>query len=68
MGMGLPVRDMLPLTLEEKIICFVDKFHSKNGHAEGVEKSVDEITKGLAVLGEDKAQVFAQWVHEFGLP
>ena len=27
----LPAKDMLPLSLEEKIICYADKFFSKNG-------------------------------------
>lgn len=68
LNMGLPERDMLPLSREEKIICYVDKFHSKNGHAEGVTKSVDQVARGLAKFGEEKVAIFQQWVKEFGLP
>ncbi|MBI9074505.1 MAG: HD domain-containing protein [Desulfatibacillum sp.] len=68
LGMGLPDRDMRPQSTEEKIICYVDKFHSKNGHAQGVVKSVEDIIQGLTALGLDKCQVFTQWMEEFGLP
>ncbi len=29
-GLPLPLRDMLPLTIEEKLVCYADKFYSKS--------------------------------------
>jgi uncharacterized protein len=59
----LPVRDMLPITLEEKIICYADKFFSKDGSAEQ-EKSVSEIESGLAPYGTEQVLRF-QELHRF---
>jgi uncharacterized protein len=52
----LPVRDMLPETPEEKLICFADKFYSKS-HPDKV-KTVDEIQKSMARYGDDS---LARW-------
>jgi uncharacterized protein len=65
-GLPLPQRDMLPVTIEEQIVCFADKFYSKNGQGESREKSVDEIAASLAAFGEDKVQRFMGWVELFG--
>ena len=45
----LPHRDMLPLTVEEKIICYADKFFSKSQPE--IEKSVDQIRKEMSHFG-----------------
>lgn len=29
-GLPLPLRDMLPLSIEEKLVCYADKFYSKS--------------------------------------
>lgn len=42
----LPIRDMLPLTLEERLICYADKFFSKTDNGRH-EKTIDEIVAGL---------------------
>jgi uncharacterized protein len=62
----LPERDMVPITLEEKIIAFADKFFSKNPEAEVEEKSVEEIIKNLSKHGEEKVKIFLKWFEEFG--
>ena len=54
----LPARDMLPLTLEEKIICYADKFYSKTGSPEGIEKSIADVRQGMRNYGTDKLQRF----------
>lgn len=46
----LPHRDMLPVTPEEQLICFADKFYSKTKLDK--EKSIDKIRKGLSKYGE----------------
>lgn len=50
----LPVRDMLPISLEEKLICFADKFYSKS-HPDR-ERSVEKIRKSMAKFGTDSVE------------
>jgi uncharacterized protein len=65
-SLPLPERDMLPLTVEEQIICWADKFFSKNGNGPSREKSVADIVKGLKPYGADKTERFMGWVERFG--
>jgi uncharacterized protein len=59
----LPLRPMHPITLEEKIICYADKFFSKSGN--GGEKALEEIIADLAPHGREKVQRFLDWHREF---
>ena len=52
----IPHRNMLPETLEEKLICFADKFYSKKKLNK--EKSIDKIKTGLAKHGNDSVERF----------
>ena len=63
--LGLPERDMLPVTLEEQIICYADKFFSKSAAGTEREKTVDEIISNLAPYGEDKVKRFVAWSELF---
>ncbi|GAB6093837.1 HD domain-containing protein [Desulfatiferula olefinivorans] len=65
-NLGLPLRDMVPLTLEETIVCYADKFFSKTPGAIGREKSVDEILNDLSRFGEDHVLTFRRWLARFG--
>ncbi len=65
-GLPLPERDMLPVSIEEEIVCFADKFFSKNGGGESREKSVAEIVEHLSRYGEGQAERFLRWVVLFG--
>jgi len=58
----LPLRDMRPVTLEEKIISYADKFYSKNN---GREKSIKQIVQGIQKYGQDKVEVFNAWAELF---
>jgi uncharacterized protein len=62
----LPARDMMPETLEERIICYADKFFSKNTKRSNQEKSIDRITRDLEIFGADKVKIFLQWKAQFG--
>lgn len=62
----LPVRDMLPLSIEERIITYADLFFSKNPAKLGLERNVDKVRKSLARHGEDKVAVFDEWHALFG--
>ncbi len=59
----LPFRDMLPLSVEEKIICYADKFFSKNPDSLTKEKSVDEIIEQMKRFGEQPLKRFKE-LHE----
>lgn len=65
-GLPLPGRDMRPVTVEEQIICYADKFFSKNGGEPPCEKSVAEIVASLRPYGKDKVERFMGWVELFG--
>lgn len=47
----LPSRDMLPLSMEEKIICYADKFYSKSGDPTQ-EKDLNKVIGSLAKFGK----------------
>jgi uncharacterized protein len=54
----LPGRDMSPVTLEERIICFADLFYSKGPGNAHVEKSRDQVRKSLARFNGEKVKIF----------
>jgi len=66
-GLPLPVRDMLPITVEEKIICLADKFYSKNPETGNREKSTAEIKFELGQYGKSQVERFEAWQELFGI-
>ena len=54
----LPPRDMLPESIEEKIICYADKFYSKNPDNLTRQKSIDEVLKDMERHGEEPLRRF----------
>jgi uncharacterized protein len=67
-NLPLPRRAMSPLTLEEKIICFADKFYSKVKDNIGNAKPVSQIRKELTRYGESKLRQFDEWLVFFKEP
>jgi len=61
----IPERDMLPVSIEEQIICYADKFFSKNGGLAAEEKSVEDIIRNLEKYGKNKVKRFMNWVGLF---
>jgi len=61
----LPERNMAPVSIEEQIICYADKFYSKNNDLIPKEKSVEDIKLGLEQYGHDKVARFQSWVDMF---
>ncbi len=59
----LPHREMLPVSLEEQIICFADKFFSKTKL--DVEKSVEKARKSVTRYGEEGGMRFDRWCELF---
>lgn len=56
----LPVNDMLPISLEEKIICFADLFYGKNPEKLREEKSIDKIKGKIVQYGPEHEKRFAE--------
>ncbi|KAA6350126.1 hypothetical protein EZS27_002489 [termite gut metagenome] len=59
----VPHREMLPVSIEEQMICFADKFFSKT-HL-GEEKSMEKIQKSVAKFGEEGLARFNRWEEIF---
>lgn len=59
----VPVRDMTPQTIEEKVICFADCFFSKT--KPDIEKDKDSIRISLSKFGERSVKQFDEWCSLF---
>lgn len=62
-NLPVPHREMVPVSLEEQIICFADKFYSKT-HLDK-EKTVEKARKSLERYGEAGLQRFDRWCELF---
>ncbi len=63
----LPHRDMIPLSTEEKMLCYADKFFSKSGKNLTQPKKIKKIYRNLSKYGEDKARKFDDFIGMFGM-
>lgn len=59
----VPHREMLPISLEEQVICFADKFFSKT-HL-GEERNVKQARRKLEKYGEETIARFDKWAEMF---
>ena len=57
-NLPLPLRDMVPVSLEEKIVAFADLFFSKTPGKLKREKTTEDVKAGLAAYGADKIAAF----------
>jgi len=62
-NMPLPHRDMRPVSIEEKVICFADCFFSKT--RPGEERPVENIKHSLSKFGEHPVRQFEKWTSIF---
>ena len=62
-GLPLPQRNMVPVSLEEQLICFADKFYSKTNPDK--EKTIDKVRTKLAKYGMDCVSKFDEWCEMF---
>jgi uncharacterized protein len=67
-GFPLPHRDMIPITNEEKLICYADKFYSKNDKHLLIPKPMDKIRIKIKKYGKDKREKFEKLITLFGDP
>lgn len=58
-NLPLPQQDFLPETMEEKVICYADKFFSKT-HLER-EKTIEQAEKSLSKFGDEGVLRFREW-------
>ncbi len=61
----LPSRDMIPISIEEQIICYADKFYSKRKGSLTQELPIEEIKANLKKYGEEKLLSFDYWSNLF---
>lgn len=59
----VPHRDMIPESLEEKVVCFADKFYSKTRPTE--EKTVEQAIHSLEKFGPEGVEIFKGWCRQF---
>ncbi|MDZ7289871.1 MAG: HD domain-containing protein [candidate division KSB1 bacterium] len=64
-ALPLPVRDYLPVTIEEKIICLADKFYSKTPHKLFREKKPQRIHEKLGKWGPEVVARFEDLCRVF---
>lgn len=62
-NLPLPLRDMQPVTIEETIVCYADKFFSKTTN--GGEADLETVLNNLARWGRSKAEFFLKWHQLF---
>lgn len=62
-GLPLPHRDMQPVSVEEQIICFADKFFSKTKLDS--EKTVGQARRSLEKFGAEGLVKFDAWCERF---
>ena len=66
-NLPLPHRDMVPVTLEEEIICVADKFYSKSPEKAGHEETVEGIISSLSNIEPGHGRRFSAWAAKFNL-
>lgn len=66
-NLPIPHREMMPITVEEKILCYADKFFSKSGKNLTQPKKLKKIYANLIRYGEDKIRRFDEFIGMFGI-
>ena len=63
----LPHRDLLPISIEEKLVCYADKFYSKS-HPNAPTRTLDVARAKLAKFGPDTLARFDEMAALIGPP
>lgn len=64
-NLPLPHADFLPLSTEEKLICYADKFYSKSGDIT-LEKPIEKVIRSMERHGTDTLKRFMSLHEQFG--
>ena len=63
-GWNLPLRDFLPETLEEQLICFADKFFSKTKFLTQP-RSFEQVVESMHKISEESVEKVRKWAKLF---
>lgn len=65
-GFDLPRRDMMPQSVNEKIICVADLFSSKGAKGAGGvrERGIEDVFRTVQGYGEGKLELLKTWMQE----
>lgn len=63
-GLPLPLKDYVPETKEERLVTYVDTFHTKRQHF----NTVKRYSEYLAAYDDEFPPIYAKLVKEFGEP
>jgi len=64
-GLPVPRRDMIPVSIEEQVICYADKFFSKDWNLIAKNNSEEDIIRALELYGNGSAEKFRSWMIIF---
>jgi len=62
----VPVRDLVPETMEEKLVCLADKFYSKSGDP-SKEKEMERVRRSMMKFGADSLARFEELCRIFSV-
>lgn len=63
-GWNLPVKDFVPETLEEQLICFADKFFSKTKFLHEP-RTFEQVVESMQKISEDSVKKVEKWAEMF---
>jgi len=63
-NLPLPKRDIIPLSVEEKIISVADKFFSKTERYLFNPRTLDGVKKNILRFGTGRVEIFERWLKE----
>jgi len=66
-NLPLPLRDMIPVTVEQEIICYADKFFSKDPEKLLYEKPAEAVAEAMEKYGKSHLEKFREWHLRFNV-
>lgn len=63
-GWPLPARDFLPVSLEEQLICFADKFYSKTKFLEQT-RTLPQVLDSMSKISDEAVKKVEDWAAMF---
>lgn len=60
----VPHRELMPVSMEEQVICYADKFFSKTRPEQ--EKTPEQAIQSLTKFGPEGVERFRNWLRRFG--
>lgn len=63
-GWDLPLKDFVPETLEEQLICFADKFYSKTKYLH-TPRTFEQVVESMSKISDESAEKVRLWALLF---